>query len=308
MSHISHSAMIFETLGIRSNFLGIEEEHSSFERSKVTILPIPYERTVSYGSGTKLGPKAILDASHYVEFYDEETRREVHRQLGIATLSPLDLAKKKDKAALEAVYKTTVSLLNQQKFVIVLGGEHTISQATIAAFAEKYRDLSVLQIDAHSDLRMEYEGNKFSHACVMARVCEFIEPRRLVQVGVRAQCIEEQEFIKEHGITTLYAHEIRDGKYTKILKHWDDYAIEKLTGHVYVTFDVDGFDPSVMPATGTPEPNGLFWHETMTLLKKVGRQKKVVGCDVVELAPIKGLHHPELTAAKLVSKMMNYFC
>jgi len=296
-----------QTLGIKSNFLGIEEEFSSFQKSKIVILPTPYERTVSYGGGTRNGPKAILDASHYVEFFDEETRREVHRELGIATLRPLSFGKKKDEASLEYLYTCVRDLLKEKKFIVTLGGEHTISQATIAAHAERYRDLSVLQIDAHSDLRKEYQGSKFSHASVMARVCEFVDPRKVVQVGIRAQCIEEAEDIKEKGIHTLYAHEIRSGKYTKLLKSWDDYAVECLSNHVYVTFDVDGFDPSIMPATGTPEPNGLFWHETMTLLRKLGKRKRVVGCDIVELAPMNGLHHPDLTAAKLVSKMINYF-
>ncbi|HZY10882.1 MAG TPA: agmatinase [Bacteroidota bacterium] len=300
--------MIFTTLDSKSNFLGIEEEDSSFERSRVVVLPVPYERTVSYGGGTKHGPKAILDASHYVEFYDEETRREVHRELGIATLQPMNFSKKNDEDSLESIYKTVKELINKNKFVITLGGEHTISQATIAAYAERYKDLSVLQIDAHSDLRTEYLGSQFSHASVMARVCEYLDPRRLVQVGIRAQSIEEAEYIKEQNITTLYAHEIREGKYTKVLKFWYDLVIEKLTDKVYVTFDVDGFDPSIMPATGTPEPNGLLWQETMTLLRKLGKRKQVVGCDVVELSPIKGLHHPDLTTAKLVSKMINYFC
>lgn len=295
------------TLGFRSNFLGLQEEFSSFEKSKVVILPVPYERTVSYGSGTKNGAGAILDASHYVEFYDEETGRQVHRALGIATLKPLAFGNKHDEAALEQIYESVRSLLMAKKFVIALGGEHTISQATIAAHAEKYRDLSILQIDAHSDLRMEYLGNKFSHASVMARVCEFVDPKKVVQVGIRAQCIEEAEYIKEKHMNTFYAHEIRGGRHTKLLKSWDDSAIERLSTHVYVTFDVDGFDPSIMPATGTPEPNGLLWHETMTLLRKLGTRRKVIGCDVVELAPMKGLHHPDLTAAKLVSKMINYF-
>ncbi|MBI3193050.1 MAG: arginase family protein, partial [Ignavibacteriae bacterium] len=184
----------------------------------------------------------------------------------------------------------------------------TISQATIAAYAEVYPDLSVLQIDAHSDLRIEYQGNKFSHASVMARVCEFLDPRRIVQVGIRAQCKEEAEYIKEKGVTTLYAHELRDGKYTKVLKSWDEYVLEHLTDHVYVTFDVDGLDPSIMPSTGTPEPNGLMWWETMQLLRKIGKRKTVVACDVVELSPVENVHHPDLTTAKLVSKMMNYFC
>ena len=299
---------MMKTLDVKKNFLGIEEpELCSFDGSKVVIVPVPYERTVSYGGGTKFGPAAILEASHYVEFYDEETGREIYKEFGIATLPPLSVKNKNSEALLESLYETTRMLLEEKKFIVTLGGEHTISQASIAACAEKYRDLSVVQIDAHSDLRMEYQNSKFSHACVMARVCEFLNPKRLVQVGIRAQCIEEAEFMKASGITTLYAHEIRGGKYTKLLKYWDDYAIEKLTDHVYVTFDVDGLDPSIMPSTGTPEPNGLFWHETMAFLKKLGKRKQVVACDVVELAPVKGVHHSDLTAAKLVSKMINYF-
>ncbi len=297
-----------KTLNVKKNFLGIEEpELCSFDGSKVVVVPVPYERTTSYGGGTKFGPAAILEASRYVEFYDEETGREVYKEFGIATLPPLSVKNKNSEAMLEYLYETTRALLAEKKFIVTLGGEHTISQASIAACAETFRDLSVVQIDAHSDLRMEYQNSKFSHACVMARVCEFLNPKRLVQVGIRAQCIEEAEFMKASGITTLYAHEIRGGKYTKLLKYWDDYAIEKLTDHVYVTFDVDGLDPSIMPSTGTPEPNGLFWHETMAFLKKLGKRKQVVACDVVELAPMKGVHHPDLTAAKLVSKMINYF-
>jgi agmatinase len=296
-----------KTLGIKANFLGIEEEFSSYDRSKIAVLPAPYEKTVSYGGGTRNGPQAILGASHYVEFYDEETRREVHRELGIATLQPLRFGKLNHESSLEIIYQAVRKLRADKKFVITLGGEHTISQATIAAHAEKYRDLSVVQIDAHSDLRMEYQGTKYSHASVMARVCEFIDPRRVIQVGIRAQCIEEAVLIREKKINTLYAHEIRQGRYSKLLKSWDDYAIELLSPHVYVTFDVDGLDPSIMPSTGTPEPNGLFWHETMTFLKKLGERRSVIGCDVVELAPVKGVHHPDLLAAKLVSKMINYF-
>jgi len=298
---------MFKTLTTATNFLGIEKEYSNFEKSRVAILPIPYERTVSYGRGTKNGPAAILKASHYVEFFDEETRREVHSELGIATLRPLAVSIQSDTAALEHIYETVGRLIALKKFVVILGGEHTISQASIAAYAERYRDLSVLQIDAHSDMRSEYEGSKFSHASVMARVCEFLDTKKLVQVGIRAQCVEEADFIRKNGITTMYAHDIRSGKYTKLLKTWGDFAVEKLSNHVYVTFDVDGLDPSIMPATGTPEPNGLFWHEVMQLLRKLGRRRKVVGCDIVELAPLAALHHPDLTAAKLASKMINYF-
>lgn len=298
---------MFKTLGFENNFLGIEEEFSSFENSKVVILPVPYEKSVSYGKGTKDGPRAILDASHYVEFYDEETKREIHRELGITTLEPLEVATLNEEAALELIYENITQLIKQNKFIVMIGGEHTITQSSLAAHAERYRDLSILHIDAHSDLRSDYQGSKFSHASVMARVCEFLDPHRLVQVGIRAQSIEEAEFIEMNGVTTLYAHEIRAGKYTRLLKYWYDFPIDKLTQHVYVTFDVDGFDPSIMPATGTPEPNGLFWDETMRFLRKLSERRIIVGCDVVELAPIQDLHHPNLTTAKLISKMINYF-
>lgn len=298
---------MFNTLNIENNFLGIEAEFSSFDKSKVVILPIPYEATVSYGGGTAKGPDAIIKASHYVEFYDEETGRQVSEELGIATVEPLNFSELNEEDSLGLIYQTSKKLLQQDKFVVALGGEHTISQALIVPFAEKYPNLSILHIDAHSDLRQAYQGNKFSHASVMARVCEYLHPKNIVQVAIRAQCKEEAEFIKQSGITTIYAHEIRAGKYKRLTNNWDDYAISKLTDEVYVTFDVDGFDPSIMPATGTPEPNGLYWEEAMRLLKKLGKTKNVVGCDVVELAPMAGLHHPDLTTAKLVSKMINYF-
>lgn len=297
---------MYKTLGIKSNFLAIEDRYSSFSNSKIVILPAPYEQTVSYGGGTKNGPQAILTASQYVELYDEETGREIYQQHGIATVAPLQFGKKKDTEALQLIFDTVHDLLEKGKFVVTLGGEHTISSATVAAHAKKYPNLSVLQFDAHSDLRNEYQGNKFSHACVMMRVCEFIDPKRVVQVGIRAQCKEEAEYIRDNGVNTFYAHEIRQGKYTKIFKYWDDIVVERLTDSVYITFDVDGFDPSIMPATGTPEPNGLYWDEVMRCIKKVGKAKRIVGFDVVELAPMKGLHHPDLTTAKLVSKILNY--
>lgn len=295
-----------KVLDTKQNFLGIEKRYSAYDTSKIVILPAPYEHTVSYGSGTNKGPQAILKASHYVEFFDEETKREIYKEHGIATFPPLPLQKKKDETALQHIYDAVLHLVERQKFVVTLGGEHTISSATIAAYAKLFPNLSVLQFDAHSDLRLEYLGNKYSHASVMARVCEFLDPRRLVQVGIRAQCKEEAEFIRDNGIHTYYAHDIRQGNYTRMLKYWDDFIADNLTDDVYVSFDVDAFDPSIMPATGTPEPNGLYWDEVMQCIRKVARKRTIVGFDVVELAPIKGLHHADLTAAKLISKILNY--
>jgi len=290
-------------LGTRDNFLGLDRKSSSFETSKIIVVPAPYERTVSYGTGTKRGPAAILHASHFVEFYDEELARELCFEIGIATLAPLNFRKKGYAQALKLLYNAVHALLDQGKFIVTLGGEHTISQGPIAAYKEKYRDISVLQIDAHSDLRQSYQGTKFSHASVMARVCEFLDPTRIVQVGIRAQCLEEAQYIQANGISTFYAHNIKDGKPTEC---WDDDVLSKLTDHVYITFDVDGLDPSIMPSTGTPEPNGLQWAETTQLLRKVGEQKTIVGFDVVEFAPLRGIFYPDLTAAKLAYKLMNY--
>jgi agmatinase len=289
-------------LGIASNFLGAPVARDTWKRARVAVLPVPFEQTVSYGKGTSRGPAAILKASAYVEFYDEETGRDVMRDAGIATLPPFTTSKK-GRAAVDAIGARAAEVLASGKFLVSLGGEHTISQALVRAHLSKYPDLSVLQIDAHSDLRESYQGSPFSHASVMARVCEFLDPRRIVQVGIRAQCEEEAEFIRRKKITTLYAHRIRELP----AGAWMDLAVSKLSKHVYVTFDVDGLDPSIMPATGTPEPNGLLWDEAMRLLKRVGAERTVVGCDVVEFSPLKGLHHADLTAAKLVSKMINYF-
>jgi len=295
-----------KTLPKRSNFLGLEKEFSSLETSRVAIVSAPYEHTVSYGGGTKLGPKAILQASQYVEFYDEETTREIFRDAGIATLPPINFKGKKDADALRLIQQAVEDLLSMGKFVVTLGGEHTISSAPVAAYLQKYPDLSILQFDAHSDLRDEYQGSKYSHACVMMRICDMLDPQRVVQVGIRAQCKEEADFIRTRGVKTFYAHGIRDGTYMRFLKTWDDFVVAALTDHVYITFDVDAFDPSIMPATGTPEPNGLYWNEVLQCLRQVARKKTIVGFDVVELAPMKGLSHPNLTTAKLVSKILNY--
>jgi agmatinase len=316
-----------KTLGPKFNFLGIERKYSDYSVSHVVVLPAPYEHTVSYGGGTRFGPGAIINASHYVEFFDEELKREFYNEHGIATLPPLNFKGKKDKCALDLIERTVRRLMNDGKFVVTLGGEHTISTATIKAHLEKYPDLSVLHIDAHSDLRTEYEGNKYSHASVMARVCEFLDPRRLVQVGIRAQCAEEAKFIVDKHVQTFYAHDIREGKFdlpsaciplpldklgaSSVTSadrpaDWQDTVVRRLTDKVYISFDVDGFDPSIMPATGTPEPDGLNWHETMVLLRKAGEHSKIVGFDVVEFAPIKGLHHADETSAKLITKILNY--
>lgn len=290
----------FTVLGKKGNFLGIDKDISSYDASKIVVVPVPYEHTVSYGGGTGRGPGAILNASRYVEYYDEELGTELCKNAGIATLPPISFGKSADQKAMEKIYGTVKKLLADGKFVALLGGEHTVSQAPIRAHLEKYPDLSVIQFDAHSDLRDSYEGSKYSHASVMARVCEFMDPARIVQAGIRALCPEEASFIRSSGITTLFAHQIRAGG------DWMSLALSKLTQNVYVTFDVDAFDPPVMPSTGTTEPNGLFWPETMQFLRQIGKQKRIVGFDVVEFAPNRAFTYPDYTAAKLTYKLMNY--
>lgn len=283
------------------NFLAIPKKNSDYKNSKIAILSAPLEKTVSYGKGTAKGPKAIIGASHYVEFYDEETNRELCFDVGIAALEPLKLEKLSTKKGIEKIYKSAKDLIKEDKFVVTLGGEHSLSQAPVMAHHERYENMSVLQIDAHSDLRDSYEGSKLSHASVMARVAEF--NRNIVQVGIRAQCKDEAEFIKAHGINTFYARDIGMGKYGL---NWQVEVVSHLNDNVYITFDVDGLDPSVIAATGTPEPGGLLWDETMNLLRLVGAEKNIVGFDVVELAPSKYHTASDFNTAKLVYKMLNY--
>lgn len=291
----------FHALPLKKNFLAIEEKYSGFENSKIAILSCPYEKTVSYGKGTGNGPAAILEASHYVEFFDEETEKEVCFSHGITALKPLDFKKTHGKKALDYIYKNVKSLIDSGKFVITLGGEHTISTAPIKAHFDSYNNFSVLHFDAHSDLREEYEGTKYSHACFAKRVAEFTT--NITQVGIRAQCKEEFEFIKASGINTFYAYQMRHEGFDTQL---NDIIINSLQENVYITFDVDYFDPSIMPSTGTPEPNGFYWDETMKLLKAVCEQRNLVGFDVVELAPNKDYSFPDFLTAKLIYKILNY--
>lgn len=288
--------------GIKKNFLAIEESVSNYDFSKVVILPVPYEATTSYGKGTGKGPMGIINASHYVELFDEELNKELCNEIGICTLKELNMKDKKGKKALDFIYKNVNEQIKNGKFVITLGGEHSISTAPIKAHFDNYENLSILHFDAHSDYRQEYEGSIYSHASFAARVAEFTQD--IVQVGIRAQCKEEYDFIKENNLKTFYAFEIRNGKYGY---DWENKVIDSLKENVYITFDVDYFDPSVMPSTGTPEPLGFYWEETLRLLKKLGKQKKVVGFDVVELAPQKNYSYPDFLTAKLIYKMLNYF-
>jgi len=280
------------------NFLGLDPEDCDPRRSAVLILPVPYEATVSYGSGTRRGPQAIVDASGTVELYDHEHGDEPYR-IGVATLDPVPLTAAGPEAAMRELRRAYAKVLDRRKFVVMLGGEHSVSSPPIlehaARIKAKGRRLSVLQLDAHGDLRDSWEGTKFSHACAMRRV---VDAADLVQVGIRAIAREEKAVMRRYGVTTVFAEEM-DGN-----EAWIDRAIGALGRDVYLTIDIDYFDPSLVPSTGTPEPGGGTWHPTMRLLERLFRTRHVVAADVVELAPIPGLTAPDFLAAKLVYKLI----
>lgn len=295
---------MLKTLNIEQNFLAVEEEFSNIENSEIVIVSAPYEHTTSYGKGSEFGPKAILDASAYVEFYDDEFGREICFEKGIATLEPIDFKSKFDKEALDLIENQVEKLLNLNKFVVTIGGEHTISTAPIKSHFKKYEEMSILHFDAHSDLRNSYEGSKYSHASFMARVCDFFPTSNISQVGIRALCKEEAKFIKDNNIKTFFASEIRRKIYGN---NWQKKIVDTLKDKIYITFDVDYFDPSIMPATGTPEPDGFFYSETLDIFREINTQdKKIVGFDIVELAPMNNLNYPNITTARLLYKLLNY--
>lgn len=286
-----------------TNFLGLSDDESRYDDSDGVVVPVPYERTVSYGGGTAGGPAAILEASAYVEFYDEVLREEPHRVGGIHTVPPVvpggrDSGDPGPDGFLDSLQAVAARLFADGKFPLFLGGEHTISAASVRAAQAAFDDLSVLQLDAHADLRDEYEGTPWSHACVMRRIFDLGVP--VVPVGIRAVSAEEAAFIREHDLPVFWSHRIAHGD------EWMETALTALSDTVYITFDVDFFDPSLIPATGTPEPGGGFWHGTLQFLAGVFEEKKVVGMDVVELAPIAGLHAPDFVIARLVHRCLGY--
>ena len=283
------------------NFLGLDEDASDFDGARVVILPVPYEATTSYGAGTGGGPAAIIEASRYIELYDQELDREPY-EIGIATLPALELTGAGPEAAVRELRDAydRIALAGNGKFVIALGGEHSISSAPIMSWVERMKGkrLSVLQFDAHTDLRHEYEGSPYSHAAVMHQVHEQVD---LVAVGIRALTREERELARNSSNIHLFlADDIHSGD------AWMDEVMSKLGPDVYISFDVDGFDPALVPSTGTPEPGGLQWYPVMKLLRRVFKERNVVSADVVELAPIPGLAAPDFLVAKLVYKMIGY--
>jgi agmatinase len=278
------------------NFGGLDASLTTLERSPIVVLPVPYEQTTSYRGGTKEGPAAIIEASRNMELYDEELAYAVYQQ-GIYTAQALEPLTQGPAFMMERIYETVQHFLRQGKFVVMLGGEHSISFGMAKALKEHYASLSVLQLDAHADLRTAYLGSEYNHACVMRRISQLAP---CVQVGIRSLSEEEAADIPRVNSHIVFCKDLRDG--TASLSD----MVAKLSAEVFVTIDLDVFDPAYVPAVGTPEPGGLDWYAVLNIIQTVARTKKIVGFDVVELAPLPGMVASDFLAAKLIYKVLGY--
>ena len=307
---------------VPQNFGGLPPEFSRFASARAVVLPVPYDLTTSYLAGTRHGPQAIVEASTHLELYDEELQSEPYR-VGIHTLPLLEPSAASPEETIQRVEEVISWLLEHDKFPVLLGGEHSLTLGPVRALSKRFKDFSVLQLDAHADLRDSFQGTRFNHACVGRRIHEL--GLNLVQIGIRAISPEEAEFIR----TAENLHVCFDYELHQDLTSWPpslkgkgelpslfrggaggevlEQALSKLRDPVYVTVDLDVFDPALMPAVGTPEPGGLDWYTVLRILKYVGQKHTVLGCDVVELCPIAGIVGPAFLAAKLIYKMLGYF-
>ena len=281
------------------NFGGIdEEEYSSFDTSRIVVWPVSYEGTVSYGTGTGAGAMAIVDASRNMELYEEETGTEVYK-LGIHTLSEF-APRETPELMMDSLYGRTKELLDSEKFVCMLGGEHSVSAPVIRAHAERFHNMSVLQIDAHADLRDEYDGTPHSHASIMARVVNDLRIPS-VQVGIRSISADEARSLNTGLPTKIFWAKDIVGR-----TDWIERAVDSLTENVYLTIDIDGLDPSLVPTTGTPEPGGLGWYETLALIRTLARKRRIIGMDLVEFSKTDNSDAPAFLCSKLVYKSLAY--
>jgi agmatinase len=274
-------------------YAGIPEKYAKLEHAKIVLIPVPYDRTSTWQKGSDKGPQAFLDASENMELYDIETASEVYKQ-GVYLAESVTENSSPEKMV-DSIHEVTKQYIKKNKFVTVFGGEHSISIGTIRAFNEMFPNLTVLHIDAHADLRKSYEGSNCNHACA---VYEASQTTNLIQVGIRSMATTEKSVMDLEK--TYFAHEMAENDY------WMDSAIDQMTNNVFITFDLDAFDPSILPSTGTPEPGGLFWYETLGFLKQVFKEKNVVGFDIVELCPNDIDKSSDFLAAKLYYKMLSY--
>ena len=284
-------------LSPKKGFLGIDADQN--ETHQVIIVPFGLEKTVSYGGGTKNGPREIIKASHQVELFDEELNKEPYKEIGIKTLKPFSI-KNKIRNALDQLSKINEDIISDGKFPLVLGGEHSITPGSIKPFTKKYDEITLLHFDAHADLRESYHGEKFSHASAIKR-CLDNKNLKVISFGIRNLSKEEMDFYNNNRDRI----EIFWGKDKQT---WDLSLLDKFfkNKNVYITFDVDGFDASIMPATGTPEPGGMLWEDVLPIIKKVCQISNVVGADINELAPIKNFESYNFLVAKLAYKILSY--
>lgn len=276
-----------------NTYAGIPQEYAALETAKIVLIPVPYDGTSTWGKGADKGPEAFLEASENMELYDIETQSEVYKN-GIYLADAVTENSSPEKMV-EAVHKVTKEYIKRNKFVTLFGGEHSISIGSIRAFNECFDNLTVLHIDAHADLRKEYEGSSCNHACA---VYEASQNTNLIQVGIRSMDVSETTVMDREK--TFFAHEMAGDDY------WSDKVIDMLGENVFITFDLDALDPSIMPSTGTPEPGGLFWYETLDFLSRVFAERNVVGFDIVELCPNENERSSDFLAAKLYYKMLAY--
>jgi len=278
------------------NFGGIDPAFPTFEEATFIVVPIPYDLTSTYQSGSRRGPHAILDASGNMELYDEELCKETYLA-GIYTLPFLESDARGPGEMGNAIRHAIADILNFNKIPVILGGEHSVTFGVVQAMKEKYPNISVLQIDAHADLRNYYQCSPYSHASVGRRISEICP---LVQAGIRSMSVEEATFLKEGTVKSFSADFILEER------NWLDAICEHVNGDIYITIDIDVLDPSIMPATGTPEPGGIYWKDVLSLVREVSKRCAVRGFDVVELSPIPGMVAPDFLAAKLVYRIMGY--
>ena len=288
-----------EDKNLTKNYIALEEEYSSFKKSKVVVIQVPYDKTATYVKGTVNGPSAIIEASKKMELFDDELNQETYK-IGIHTMEPLPVQELTPEAMVEKVYSAALEVLKANKFPVILGGEHSLSIGSVKAFKETYPNLSVLHLDAHYDMRDEYFGSKLNHGCVARRISEICP---IVQAGTRSLSKEEKDFLATQTNGKIKTINVYDILETPL---WKDIISHSLSEHVYVSIDLDVFDPALMPAVGTPEPGGIGWYETLDLLREVSKDRKIVGFDVVELCPIKGQVASDFLASKLIYRLLGY--
>ena len=275
------------------NFLGLPPEFTDYEKAQVAIVPVPFDLTTSWMPGTRRGPKALIEASGYVELYDIETKSEAYLR-GVFTDKDVEAGSTADLN--EKVYQRIASHLAAGKFVVTLGGEHSVSYGAAQAHIEKFSDLSILHLDAHTDRRDEYEGDAFRHACTLRRLSELNDD--IISAGIRSLDVSELQYLDKKKV--FYAEDIFHSM------DWVKQVVDLLQPNVYLTFDLDVFDPAIMPSTGTPEPGGMYWYQVLHLLREVAKARNLVGCDLVELSPSAHNKAPDFLAAKLVYKILSY--